>query len=140
MWRSPPRCWPSRLLLDIRAKGSSPGSALASIRSMPTWHGLSLLASGTPQDSSASVRALLLSLLTLIVVVVVYVLPSIVAVARRVPSVGSVIVVNIFLGWTLIGWVVALALAVRSIRPPYYYAPPSYGPMLPPDEGNTWHP
>jgi hypothetical protein len=26
-----------------------------------------------------------------------------------------VIVVNVFLGWTLIGWVVALAMAARSV-------------------------
>jgi hypothetical protein len=29
--------------------------------------------------------------------------------------VGSVVVINIFLGWTFIGWVVALAMAARSV-------------------------
>ena len=43
--------------------------------------------------------------------------PLIVAVVRHVPNVGSVAVINIFLGWTLIGWVVALAMAVRSVPP-----------------------
>src|ERR1700677_654570 len=38
-----------------------------------------------------------------------YFTPSIVAGARNVPHRGSVIVVNVFLGWTLVGWVVALA-------------------------------
>ncbi len=46
---------------------------------------------------------------------VAYFLPSIVAVHRGVPSQGSVMVVNLFLGWTLIGWVVALAMAARSV-------------------------
>jgi hypothetical protein len=43
-----------------------------------------------------------------------YFLPLIVAILRKVPNVGSVAVVNIFLGWTFIGWVVALAMACRS--------------------------
>ena len=43
-----------------------------------------------------------------------YFLPTIVAVNRRVPNVGSVVVINIFLGWSFIGWVVAMAMAVRS--------------------------
>jgi T4 superinfection immunity protein len=41
----------------------------------------------------------------------VYFVPTLVAVSRS-KRVGPVIVVNLFLGWTLIGWVVALAMAV----------------------------
>jgi hypothetical protein len=48
------------------------------------------------------------------VVVSMYFIPSIVAAIRRVPNTGSVAVINLFLGWTLIGWVVALAMASRS--------------------------
>jgi hypothetical protein len=43
-----------------------------------------------------------------------YFMPTIVAVSRKVRHQGSVAVLNIFLGWTLIGWVVALAMACRS--------------------------
>jgi hypothetical protein len=43
-----------------------------------------------------------------------YFLPTIIAVSRKVPNIGSVVVVNVFLGWTFIGWVVALAMAARS--------------------------
>jgi hypothetical protein len=52
----------------------------------------------------------------LLVAFVVYWVPTIVAVARRneVPSVAPVVVVNFCLGWTLVGWVVALAMACRS--------------------------
>jgi hypothetical protein len=49
-----------------------------------------------------------------LVVLVLYFLPSIVAVARKVTHQGSVIVINLFLGWTFIGWVVALAMACRT--------------------------
>ncbi|MBU6163251.1 MAG: superinfection immunity protein [Myxococcales bacterium] len=47
----------------------------------------------------------------LLVLAVPYFVPSIVAVARKMPNKGSTIVVNVFLGWTFIGWVVALAMA-----------------------------
>ena len=44
----------------------------------------------------------------------VYFLPTIVAVSRKVTNQGSVAVINFFLGWTLLGWVVALAMACRT--------------------------
>ena len=46
-----------------------------------------------------------------------YLIPTIVAIIRKVPNVGSVAVINIFLGWSIIGWVVALAMAARSVPP-----------------------
>ena len=52
----------------------------------------------------------------LIVVLALYFLPTIVAVARKVTHQGSVIVINVFLGWTFVGWVVALAMACRTSR------------------------
>ncbi len=51
----------------------------------------------------------------LIAVALLYFLPSVVAVARKVPNQGSVIVINVFLGWMVIGWIVALAMAARSV-------------------------
>jgi Superinfection immunity protein len=41
-----------------------------------------------------------------IVMLVLYLLPTIVALVRRVPNTGSVAVINLFLGWTIIGWIV----------------------------------
>jgi len=46
-----------------------------------------------------------------------YFLPAIIAAVRRVRNLGSVIVVNVFLGWTVIGWIVALAMAFRTRDP-----------------------
>ncbi len=51
-----------------------------------------------------------------LIVLVLYFLPSAVAVARKVTHQGSVVVINLFLGWTFIGWVVALAMACRTSR------------------------
>jgi hypothetical protein len=39
--------------------------------------------------------------------------PTIIAVPRKVPNVGSVVVINLFLGSTFIGWVVAMAARSR---------------------------
>lgn len=50
------------------------------------------------------------SLMVLVfIVVLVYFLPSIVAAGKK--NNGGVLVINLFLGWTLVGWVVALAWA-----------------------------
>ncbi len=43
-----------------------------------------------------------------------YFVPTIIAYIRKVPNIGSVVVINLFLGWTLLGWIVALAMAARS--------------------------
>lgn len=43
--------------------------------------------------------------------------PTIVALAREHHQKGSIAVINAFLGWTLIGWVVALAMACSAVRP-----------------------
>lgn len=43
-----------------------------------------------------------------------YLLPSLIALWRKVPNAGSVLIVNFFLGWTFIGWIVALAMAFRD--------------------------
>ena len=45
-----------------------------------------------------------------------YFLPTIIAHQRGVSSIWSIAVLNLFLGWTLVGWVVALALAVRDVN------------------------
>ena len=73
-----------------------------------------------------------------------YWVPTVVALIRTPPHFGSIIVINVFLGWTIIGWVVALAMACRS-RPhqPQYVVPPGWvptaagQPCTPPDAGPT---
>jgi hypothetical protein len=43
-----------------------------------------------------------------------YWLPTLIAVVRRTPSALGVAVLNFFLGWTVIGWIVALVWALAS--------------------------
>ena len=57
-----------------------------------------------------------------------YFLPTIVAALRKVPSIGSVIVINLLLGWTFVGWVISMAMASRSQLAPVqvnFNQPPS---------------
>ena len=54
------------------------------------------------------------SILVLLFLLGLYFLPTVVAFAREVSSPWSIAVVNAFLGWTVVGWVVALAMAVRT--------------------------
>jgi len=48
------------------------------------------------------------------VLFVMYWLPTLVAIVRRTPSALGVAVINFFLGWTVIGWIVALVLALAA--------------------------
>jgi len=45
---------------------------------------------------------------------VFYFLPAIVAFARSKRDAGTILVLNFFLGWTAIGWVIALVWALRQ--------------------------
>jgi hypothetical protein len=46
----------------------------------------------------------------------VYLAPSAIAVWRGCPNAAPILVVNIFLGWSLIGWVVALAWSLAAFE------------------------
>jgi len=45
-----------------------------------------------------------------------YFAPSIIAAARQHHQMGPILVINLFLGWTFIGWVIALAMSVSAKR------------------------
>ena len=56
-------------------------------------------------------------LIVLILVLPLYFVPTIVAVVRQKRNAGAIAAVNIFLGWLIIGWVVALAWALTYEAP-----------------------
>ena len=56
-------------------------------------------------------------LLILVVVAALYFLPSGIAAARKKRNVGAILALNILLGWTGIGWVVALVWAFTYEAP-----------------------
>ena len=66
----------------------------------------------------------------LIIAFLLYFLPAVIA--RKKPNASSVFVINLFLGWTLIGWVVALAMAVADPKPSVIVQTPSPSPTSQP--------
>ena len=48
---------------------------------------------------------------------VMYFLPSIIALARSKRDITAILLLNVFLGWTMIGWIVALIWAVKTDVP-----------------------
>jgi hypothetical protein len=48
------------------------------------------------------------------VLFLMYWLPTIVAIVRRTPSALGVAMLNFFLGWTVIGWIIALVIALAA--------------------------
>ncbi|GAB1406117.1 hypothetical protein MASR1M8_00360 [Thermomonas brevis] len=52
-----------------------------------------------------------------------YLLPTFEAWLRKHPNLGAIALVNIFLGWSLIGWVVALVWAFKKPEPVVALAP-----------------
>lgn len=52
--------------------------------------------------------------LILLVLFFLYFVPSVIAINRQHPQVGPIVIINLFFGWSLIGWVIALAWAVSA--------------------------
>jgi len=57
---------------------------------------------------------IILYIVIIIITVIIYLLPSIIVIKRNHPTKGSIIIFNIFLGWTFIVWVVLLAWSLNS--------------------------
>jgi hypothetical protein len=49
--------------------------------------------------------------------IVIYFLPSIIAAARSKRDLLSIFLLNLFLGWTAIGWIIALVWVVKTDVP-----------------------
>jgi multisubunit Na+/H+ antiporter MnhB subunit len=47
-----------------------------------------------------------------------YMLPTIIGKFMHSPRMDTVVLVNIFLGWSVVGWIVALVLGAMKPRPP----------------------
>jgi hypothetical protein len=53
-----------------------------------------------------------------IIIIGAYFVPTIIAFNRSHHQIGSIVVVNALLGWTVIGWVVALAMSLSAVKEP----------------------
>ena len=63
------------------------------------------------------VIALLAMIALILIVLAMYWLPSIIGYYRRTPDIFSVVVTNALLGWTIVGWLVAMVMAARTPAP-----------------------
>jgi RsiW-degrading membrane proteinase PrsW (M82 family) len=69
-----------------------------------------LVQSSNPSSDSSPIAALIFFVL----IVTLYFLPSIVAASRKKQNTTAIFAVNFFLGWTFLGWVVALVWALTA--------------------------
>ena len=53
----------------------------------------------------------------LLILAALYFLPGVVASYRNHPSMGGIWILNIFLGWTALGWLIALIWAASGRHP-----------------------
>ena len=61
-----------------------------------------------------------------LILIGLYFLPTIVASARHHHNRGSIFVLNLFLGWTFIGWIIALAMACSHVERAQVMEPPVF--------------
>jgi hypothetical protein len=62
----------------------------------------------------ATASAFVLMGLAIILILLLYFLPWLIGLSRRVNSGGALLLVNLLLGWTLIGWLICMIWAVTG--------------------------
>jgi len=81
-------------------------------------------ASSPQSNDGAAAQAVIFGL----VILILYFLPS--AAAWNKSHFSSVLVLNVFLGWTLVGWVIALAWALKKDADPQIIVQPAPPPAV----------
>jgi hypothetical protein len=66
---------------------------------------------------SMELIALVVMLALILITLSLYWLPSIIGYYRHSPDIFTLVVTNALLGWTVVGWLVALFIATRSAAP-----------------------
>jgi Superinfection immunity protein len=72
------------------------------------------LISGVSEKGMIAMGDVVLFLIILAVVISIYFLPTIIAASRSHRNTAPIFVINAFLGWTLLGWVLSLAWAFSA--------------------------
>lgn len=77
------------------------------------------------QLQTLSLSQVVVLVIALFLVLAFYFLPTIMAIKRKSPHTTAVVILNLFLGVTLLGWIIALVLASkRQAVVVVYNAPP----------------
>ena len=63
------------------------------------------------RDNSAAAAGMMVAIIIILVLALLYFVPTAVAQYRKASNTTTVFLVNLLLGWTAIGWIVALILA-----------------------------
>jgi RsiW-degrading membrane proteinase PrsW (M82 family) len=69
------------------------------------------------QLQNLSLSQVIVLVIALFCVLAFYFLPTIIAIKRKSPHTTAVIILNFFLGVTLLGWIIALILASKQPQP-----------------------
>ena len=64
-----------------------------------------------------------MEIFTLILFTFLYFIPSIVAYTNEKKNEGAIFILNIFLGWTILGWIIALIWAFMKERKKFWLFP-----------------
>jgi hypothetical protein len=51
-----------------------------------------------------------------LIVLTLYLIPALVAYNRHHPSAGAILVLNLLLGWTVLGWIMSLVWASTAVK------------------------
>lgn len=81
----------------------------------------------------SSTLALALKLATQVLIILVYLVPTMVAQRYQHPKQPAILLLNVALGWTIVGWVIALIWALNA------NSAPRTRPRLPSDEHRAEH-
>jgi hypothetical protein len=93
------------------------------------------------EDTMQGLAGFYFTSLVVVIVIAAYLLPTLVACLRHAPDITAVIVVNLALGWTVLGWWLALALALRKAEPPVVNVFNQVNtPASPPPVNGSWTP
>lgn len=101
------------------------------------WARLSPRARAGAGARHGSVAGLALLIVLAVGGVLVYFLPTLIGSSRGAERMGTIFALNLLLGWSVAGWVAALALSLRRVRPAFPPAPHGVPPGWYPDPGGT---
>jgi hypothetical protein len=97
-----------------------------------------VLASQNPSDAAVNnAVGVFFLIVSALVAIAAYWIPTIIAYRRKLPERSQILVIDLLLGWTFIGWVVALVMALKPL-PPQYQQPPWQAPQYPPPGPGQW--
>jgi Superinfection immunity protein/Protein of unknown function (DUF2510) len=141
----PERSYRREADMDEAAEGDGNGRWIALVVVMAVLPVIFFITTLSSNDSGGAFGVALIVLF----IEVLYLLPTIVAVGRNTNSIATTILINLFLGWSLIGWVFAFVSAVgptKKERAVYTSlltqaaAPrPASAPTFSPDGSHYWH-